>query len=130
MALRLALFEFLSTLARRPLRVTLATVTGSEWRIFVGDAVVLQYMGFESKGTVREYAFRLRGTGGASSEYFVTIANEAFVAHRVRYQDAPDICSHRLRREFAARTDQPPSARPSPTAPAYHPTHPPTHHPP
>jgi len=109
MALRWRSFEFLSTLARGLLRVTLATVAGSEWRIFVSDAVVLQYMGYESKGTVREYAFRLRGTDGASSEYFVTIANEAFVAHRVRYQDAPDICSHRLRREFAARTDHPPS---------------------
>jgi len=102
-------FEFLSTLATRLLRVTLAIVTGSELRIFVSDAVVLQYMGFESKGTVREYAFRFRGTDGASSEYFVTIANEAFVAHRVRYQDAPDICLHRLRREFAERTDHPPS---------------------
>jgi hypothetical protein len=71
----------------------------------VSDAIVLQYVGFETKGAIREYAFALRGTGGASSKYFVTIANEAFVAHRVRYQDAPDICSLRLHREFAARTD-------------------------
>ena len=74
----------------------------------MGDAVVLQYVGFENKGAVREYTFTLRGTGGASSEYFVTIANDAFVAHRVRYQDAPEICSLRLHREFAARTDHPP----------------------
>jgi hypothetical protein len=33
------------------------------------------------------------------------------VAHRVRYQDAPDICSLRLHREFASRTDHPPSTR-------------------
>jgi hypothetical protein len=77
----------------------------------VSDAVVLQYVGFENKGAVREYAFTLRGTGGASSEYFVTIANDAFVAHRVRYQDAPEICSLRLRREFATRTNHPPSTR-------------------
>ena len=77
----------------------------------VSDAVVLQYVGFESRGAVREYAFTLRGTDGASSEYFVTIANDAFVAHRVRYQDAPDICSLRLHREFATRTDHPPSTR-------------------
>ena len=75
----------------------------------VSDAVVLQYVGFESKGAVREYAFTLRGTAGAFSEYFVTIANDAFVTHRVRYQDAPDICSLRLHREFATRTDHPPS---------------------
>jgi hypothetical protein len=77
----------------------------------VSAAVILQYVGFESKGTVREYAFTLRGADGASSEYFVTIANDAFVAHRVRYQDAPDICSLRLHREFATRTDHPPSTR-------------------
>ena len=77
----------------------------------VSDALVLQYVGFQSKGAVREYAFTLRGTDGASSEYFVTIENDAFVAHRVRYQDAPDICSLRLHREFAGQTDHPPSTR-------------------
>jgi hypothetical protein len=75
----------------------------------VSEAVVLRYVGFENKGAVREYAFTLRGTNGTSSEYFVTIANAAFVAHRVRYQDAPDICSLRLHRAFATRTDYPPS---------------------
>ena len=77
----------------------------------MSNAVVLQYLGFESKGAVREYAFTLRGADGASSEYFVTIANAAFLAHRVRYQDAPDICFLRLHREFAIRTDHPPSTR-------------------
>jgi hypothetical protein len=77
----------------------------------VTDAIVLQYVGFETRGAVREYAFTRRGPGGESSEYFVTIANAAFVAHRVRYQDAPDICSLRLHREFATRTDHLPSAR-------------------
>ena len=76
----------------------------------MSDAVVLQYVGFETKGAIREYTFTLRATGGASSEYFVTIANDAFVAHRVRYQDAPDICSLRLHREFATQTDHPPSS--------------------
>jgi hypothetical protein len=77
----------------------------------VSDVVVLQYVGFETKGAVREYTFTLRGTGGEFSEYFVTIANDAFVTHRVRYQDAPDICSLRLHREFATQTDHPPSTR-------------------
>jgi len=77
----------------------------------VSDEVVLQYVGFETKGLVREYAFTVRGSGGEFSEYFVTIANAAFVAHRVRYQDAPDICSLLLHREFATQTDHPPSTR-------------------
>jgi hypothetical protein len=57
----------------------------------VSDSVVLQYVGFETKKTVREYTFSLRGSGGESADYVVTIANDAFLAHRVRYQDAPDI---------------------------------------
>ena len=77
----------------------------------MSDQVILQYVGFANKGTVREYAFTLRRLDGAPSDYFVTIANDAFVAHRVRYQDAPDICSLRLHREFAAGTDHPPDSR-------------------
>ncbi|HKW35623.1 MAG TPA: hypothetical protein VJN92_21625 [Candidatus Acidoferrum sp.] len=75
----------------------------------MSDAVVLQYVGFETKGTFREYAFALRGPKGESTEYFVTIANAAFVEHRVRYQDGPDVCSLRLHREFTTQTDHPPS---------------------
>jgi hypothetical protein len=86
-------------------------VSVSEWWIFVSDGLVLRYVGFENKGAVREYIFTLRGTGGASSEYFVTIANDAFAANRVRYQDAPDICSLRLHREFATQVGHPPSTR-------------------
>lgn len=77
----------------------------------VSDTRVLQYVGFENRGAMREYAFSLRGSGGTSTEYFVTIANAAFVAHRVRYQDGPDICSLRLHREFAGRAEHPPSTR-------------------
>jgi hypothetical protein len=75
----------------------------------VEDPIILQYVGFETKGAVREYVFCHRGRGGESSNYFVTIATEAFAAHRARYQDAPAICSIRLRREFAAQVDHPPS---------------------
>jgi type IV secretory pathway VirJ component len=77
----------------------------------VSEMILLQYVGFENRGAVREYTFTLAGSGGTSTEYFVTIANAAFVAHRVRYQDGPEICSLRLRREFASWTDQPPSTR-------------------
>jgi hypothetical protein len=71
----------------------------------------LQYVGFENRGAVREYTFTLRGSGGTSTEYFVTIANAAFLGHRVRYQDGPEICSLRLHREFASQTEHPPSTR-------------------
>src|SRR5215469_1919370 len=74
---------------------------------FRGRDIVLPYVGFETKGTDREYTFGLRGSGGESADYIVTIANDAFLAHRVRYQDAPDICSLRVHREFAAKTRHP-----------------------
>ena len=77
----------------------------------MSDRVVLQYVGFENKGAVREYAFSVRRADGTSVECFVTIANDAFVTHRARYQDAPDICYLRLHREFAATTDHPSSTR-------------------
>lgn len=72
--------------------------------------IVLQYLGFETKGALREYAFRFRGLGGELTNYFVTISNEAFWTHRARYQDAPAICSIRLRREFASQAGLPPSS--------------------
>ena len=71
--------------------------------------LLVQYFGFENKGAVREYAVTLREPAGKSSEYFVTLATAAFVAHRVRYQDGPEICSLRLHRELAVRTDHPPA---------------------
>src|SRR5207244_7233592 len=61
----------------------------------------------ESSGAARDYAFPFRGSARESSRYCVTIANDAFLAHRVRDQDAPDICSLRLRREFATQTGHP-----------------------
>jgi hypothetical protein len=77
---------------------------------FVDQPIVLQYLGFETKGILREYVFSLRGLAGESSNYFVTIPNEAFSSHRARYQDGPAICSIRLRREFASPVDHPASS--------------------
>src|SRR5262252_8618414 len=75
----------------------------------MSDKIYVQYLGFKAQASVREYTFCVWEAWNQRREFTLTIANEAFVAHRVRYQDAPDICSHRLRREFAERTDHPPS---------------------
>lgn len=75
----------------------------------MSDAVIVQYLGFESKGALREYAFTVRELSCEPLEYTLTIINEAFVAHRARYQDAPDICSLRLRRELAISANHPPT---------------------
>jgi hypothetical protein len=68
-----------------------------------------QYVGFEAKGALREYIFRRCRPGGESSNYFVIVTNEAFVAHRTRYKDAPAICSIRLRTKFATQVIHPSS---------------------
>jgi hypothetical protein len=79
-----------------------AAVTWRAEKRRMADIMVLQYLGFTSSALGREYSFVVRDTSGQLREYSVTIANEAFVSHRTRYQDGPDICSLRLRRELAA----------------------------
>jgi hypothetical protein len=73
----------------------------------VADQIIVQYIGFTARALVREYSFLVRDESGQPREYTVTIANEAFVSHRVRYQDGPNICSRRLRRELAASVSDP-----------------------
>jgi len=72
----------------------------------MADQIILQYIGFTSGALVREYNFVVRNESGPRS-YTVTIANEAFVSHRARYQDGPNICSMRLRRELATDPSDP-----------------------
>jgi hypothetical protein len=72
--------------------------------------VNVQYVGFKAKALGREYNFIVRQALNESAEYTITIGNEAFGPRRVRFQDAPEICSLRLHRELAAFGDHPPHA--------------------
>jgi hypothetical protein len=47
--------------------------------------VSIQYVGFKSKATVREYRFLLRESSIAPHEIISTILNEAFRSHGLRY---------------------------------------------
>jgi len=76
----------------------------------MSDTVVVQYLGFEAKPLVREYTFQVRYAMNERHEFTLTIANEAFDSHRVRYQDAPDVCSLKLQRELATYANHPPEA--------------------
>ena len=67
----------------------------------------MQYLGFESKNQGREYAFQVRYAAEDVRDFTLTIRDEAFTSHRVRYQDAPDVCSLKLRRELVANADLP-----------------------
>jgi hypothetical protein len=72
------------------------------------EHVNVQYVGFEAKALVREYRFLVRQALNETCEFTLTIVNEAFHSQRVRYQDAPGICSLRLHRELAAFANHPP----------------------
>jgi hypothetical protein len=68
--------------------------------------ILVQYVGFNANNLVREYRFQVRESG-EEREFTLNIANEAFVSHLARYQDAPDICAQRLHAELAAHANHP-----------------------
>jgi hypothetical protein len=60
----------------------------------------IEYLGFRSVKDRREYLLCAK-LGTESCEYTVWIPNSAFAAGRALFQDGPDICYQRLRRELA-----------------------------
>jgi hypothetical protein len=75
------------------------------------ETVSVQYVGFEANALVREYSFLVRQASSETREFALTIVNEAFSSHRVRYQDGPDICSLKLHRELATFSNYPPQTQ-------------------
>jgi hypothetical protein len=71
------------------------------------SSIIVQYLGFHATSLERAYTFHVRGEG-EDREFTLNIANEAFVSHRARYQDAPGICAERLQAELAAHSNHPP----------------------
>jgi hypothetical protein len=74
----------------------------------MSDPINIQYLGFQTASEFREYTFAVREAGSKPLQYKLTIMNEAFEAHRARYQDAPEICSRRLHHELEAYANNPP----------------------
>jgi hypothetical protein len=77
----------------------------------VSKELLVQFVGFEVKPLAREYIFTVRESSTERREFTLAISNEAFNGHRVRYQDAPDVCSMKLRRELATYANHPPETR-------------------
>jgi len=73
------------------------------------DRVIVQYLGFRATALAREYTFAVREGASDTFQYTLAIANEAFVSHRARYQDAPEICCLRLHHELDAHANHPPT---------------------
>ena len=65
----------------------------------------IEYLGFTVNEGTREYKLRARQPQGKFQAFTLSISNEAFLAHRVRYQDGPDICFLKLQRELIASGD-------------------------
>ena len=77
----------------------------------MSNAVHVQYVGFQAKSKVREYTFLVKDGEAAAREFRLTIANEAFLSQRARYQDAPGICAHRLQHELGTSNNYPLTTR-------------------
>jgi hypothetical protein len=69
----------------------------------------VEYVGFKSEGATRAYQLRVRHPGGTCSDFTLAIANDAFLKHRLRYQDGPEICFLKLQRELTASPDRMPA---------------------
>ncbi|MBZ5661851.1 MAG: hypothetical protein LAO08_15720 [Acidobacteriia bacterium] len=73
----------------------------------MSDNLIVQFVGYEVHPLDREYTFTVREDKTEPREFTLTIATAAFDARRARFQDAPDICSLRLRRELATDANHP-----------------------
>jgi hypothetical protein len=61
----------------------------------------VRYVGFRSTARGREYTLRVSDMQ-SSREFVLLITHQAFASREARFQDAPDVCSAKLRRELAA----------------------------
>jgi hypothetical protein len=60
----------------------------------------IEYVGFTVNKATREYCLRAKLPEGEFHDFTLAISNEAFITHRARYQDAPEICFLKLQREL------------------------------
>ncbi len=60
----------------------------------------VEYVGFTTVRDTREYRLRIQDSVGFH-DFVLTIALDAFLTRRARYQDAPEICFLKLQRALA-----------------------------
>ncbi|MBZ5500905.1 MAG: hypothetical protein LAN59_01520 [Acidobacteriia bacterium] len=69
--------------------------------------IIVQFVGFQATPRGREYTFAVREPAAEPVDYVLIIPSSAFDSRRIRYQDAPDICSHKLHHELALSGNHP-----------------------
>ncbi len=72
--------------------------------------IIVQFLGYQVKTLVREYTFAVRESASEPREFTLTIPAQAFNERLLRIQDAPDVCSRKLRRELATYENHPPES--------------------
>jgi hypothetical protein len=77
----------------------------------MSDGIIVQFVGFEAGALARVYSFTVREPPAEPRDFTLTISNTAFDDRLISYQDAPDLCSRKLRRELAAHGNHPPEIR-------------------
>ena len=65
-----------------------------------------EYVGFTVNKNSRVYTLRVTQVDGGSRSYAVSIANRAFIKHRIGYQDGPAICFLKLENELRSKGDE------------------------
>jgi hypothetical protein len=62
---------------------------------------VVRYIGFRATALGREYTMRVSDVQ-SSRDFVLLISHQSFASRETRFQDAPDVCSNKLRCELAA----------------------------
>jgi hypothetical protein len=74
----------------------------------------VEYLDFQSGKNSRDYRLVVRHADGRYYEFTMAVEHAAFLAGRVRYQDAAEICFWKLQRALAA-WDLAPDSGPPPS---------------
>jgi hypothetical protein len=69
-------------------------------------ATTVRYLGFESTSAGRSYRLRA-DVAGEPRHVTVIVPGQAFAEHKLRFQDAPELCVARLQREIESGADVP-----------------------
>jgi len=68
--------------------------------------MMIQYVGFQVRAHSRAYDFLVTDVPAAPREFIVSIELTAFSSAGLKFQDGPDICFSRLKRELEQETEE------------------------
>jgi len=66
----------------------------------------IQYLGFDQDLKCRRYSFRVIETLKPDREFQLSVENQAVAACKFKFQDIPDLCFSKLKRELAAEDSE------------------------